>query len=371
MDSPNAAIFSSTTDTEVIVHLYEEQRRLFSARVFAFAIGTQISNLVPRPRSGGIKPLYYCESETFLLVKLKSILSIHRSRDVYAPALRRLLPSITLDEDTLFRSKARAGALSYVRAALHHQCGTFDLAGTKSTTLRRLPGAAEPNTSGEGPHDRRCSRRTLAERRNGFFGRSEFCDEQRGQKIKTFTAGLAKSRGGRKILRPAGSPAIRHGTLRSHHIRRGLLNFFPLIIRRRAVCDRRRWRSITCQTRPAPRQDSFRRGWRRGLRRMAQLSEHAAASPDRQGPGTAGKAGGGRECCRWAPSARGPIGTIWRCPRASVFFAILQPDFRAHILFQSSRARFVHPGFPRQHLRARLHGVCRTAGTQRGRPIVA
>ncbi len=105
-------VFRSTTDTEVIVHLYEEHGAdcLQHLRgMFAFAIWDQGRQrlFVARDRVG-IKPLYYCQTPkaVWFASELKSILVDPAvSREICQPAIQRFLSFYyPAGEDTLFRS---------------------------------------------------------------------------------------------------------------------------------------------------------------------------------------------------------------------------------------------------------------------------
>jgi asparagine synthase (glutamine-hydrolysing) len=105
-------VFRSRTDTEVIIHLYEEfgpecLRHLQG--MFAFAIWDKKCRrlFVARDRVG-IKPLYYCQTARALYFasELKSIIADPAvSREVHAPALRRFFSfSYTPGEETPLKS---------------------------------------------------------------------------------------------------------------------------------------------------------------------------------------------------------------------------------------------------------------------------
>jgi asparagine synthase (glutamine-hydrolysing) len=104
--------FSSTTDTEVIIHLYEEHgtdclRHLRG--MFAFALwDTKSQRLFLARDRVGIKPLYYCETADALLFasELKSILVDSTvPRDVHTPAIRQFVSFYyPPGEETLLRS---------------------------------------------------------------------------------------------------------------------------------------------------------------------------------------------------------------------------------------------------------------------------
>src|SRR5208282_4165131 len=105
-------VFRSTTDTEVIVHLYEEHgtdclRQLRG--MFAFAIWDKDRQCLFLARDRvGIKPLYYCQTSEaiWFASELKSILvDPVVPREIYHPAIRRFLSFYyPAGEDTLFRS---------------------------------------------------------------------------------------------------------------------------------------------------------------------------------------------------------------------------------------------------------------------------
>ena len=119
-------VFSSTTDTEVIIHLYEEHGTdcLHQLRgMFAFAIwDAKCQQLFLARDRVGIKPLYYCETADaiWFASELKSILVDPAvSREVYTPAIRQFVSFYyPPGEDTLFRSvkKLLPGTLSHSRS---------------------------------------------------------------------------------------------------------------------------------------------------------------------------------------------------------------------------------------------------------------
>ena len=116
--------FSSTTDTEVIIHLYEEHGTdclQYLRGMFAFAIwDTRLQRLFLARDRVGIKPLYYCETETALLFasELKSILVDPTvNRDIHTPALRQFASFYyPPGEDTLFRSIKKLAPGHYLTA---------------------------------------------------------------------------------------------------------------------------------------------------------------------------------------------------------------------------------------------------------------
>jgi asparagine synthase (glutamine-hydrolysing) len=115
-------IFSSTTDTEVIIHLYEEHGvncLAYLRGMFAFAIwDTKSQSLFVARDRVGIKPLYYCETGTAFLFasELKSILVDPAvGRDVHTPALRQFAAFYyPPGDDTLFRSIKKLGPGHYL-----------------------------------------------------------------------------------------------------------------------------------------------------------------------------------------------------------------------------------------------------------------
>ena len=105
-------VFRTRTDTEVIIHLYEEHGAdcLKHLRgMFAFAIWDAKKRrlFVARDRVG-IKPLYYCQTQDALYFasELKAIIADPAiSREVFAPAIRQFLSFFHVPgENTLFRS---------------------------------------------------------------------------------------------------------------------------------------------------------------------------------------------------------------------------------------------------------------------------
>jgi asparagine synthase (glutamine-hydrolysing) len=105
-------VFRTRTDTEVIIHLYEEHGPecvRFLRGMFAFAIWDEQRRrlLVARDRVG-IKPLYYCQTAEALHFgsELKSIIADPAvSRELCEPAMRQFLSFYYLaGEDTLFQS---------------------------------------------------------------------------------------------------------------------------------------------------------------------------------------------------------------------------------------------------------------------------
>ena len=105
-------VFRSQSDTEVIVHLYEEYGAdcvNHLRGMFAFAIwDTKRRRLFLARDRVGIKPLYYCQTgQAFWFAsEFKSILSDPAvPRDLHLPAIRQFLSFYYLPgEDTLFRS---------------------------------------------------------------------------------------------------------------------------------------------------------------------------------------------------------------------------------------------------------------------------
>ena len=105
-------LFRTRTDTEVIVHLYEEfgvdcVKELRGMFAFAIWDSRQRRLFVARDRVG-IKPLYYCRTnESFYFAsELKAIIANSAvSREICAPAIRRFLSFFYVPgEDTLFQS---------------------------------------------------------------------------------------------------------------------------------------------------------------------------------------------------------------------------------------------------------------------------
>ncbi len=105
-------LFRSHTDTEVIVHLYEEHgteclRHLRGMFAFAIWDANRRRLFVARDRVG-IKPLYYCQTKEALYFasELKSIITDPAvPRGIDAPAIRQFLSFFYVPrEDTLFRS---------------------------------------------------------------------------------------------------------------------------------------------------------------------------------------------------------------------------------------------------------------------------
>lgn len=105
-------VFRSHTDTEVIIHLYEEYgpeclRHLQG--MFAFALwDTKRRRLFVARDRVGIKPLYYCQTPDALYFasELKAIIADPLvSREISAPALRQFFSFYYLPgEETLFKS---------------------------------------------------------------------------------------------------------------------------------------------------------------------------------------------------------------------------------------------------------------------------
>ena len=105
-------VFRSRSDTEVIIHLYEEYgadcvRHLRG--MFAFAIWDKKHRRLFAARDRvGIKPLYYCQTPDALYFasELKAIITDPAvSREISLPALRQFFSFFYLPgEDTLFRS---------------------------------------------------------------------------------------------------------------------------------------------------------------------------------------------------------------------------------------------------------------------------
>ena len=104
-------VFRSRTDTEVIIHLYEElgPECVNQLRgMFSFAIWDSVKKrlLLARDRVG-IKPLYYCQTSQALSFasELKSILTDPAvPREIHLPAVRRFFSfHYVPGEDTLFR----------------------------------------------------------------------------------------------------------------------------------------------------------------------------------------------------------------------------------------------------------------------------
>ena len=105
-------VFRSRSDTEVIIHLYEEYgadcvRHLRG--MFAFAIWDKKRRRLFAARDRvGIKPLYYCQTTDALYFasELKAIITDPAvSREISLPALRQFFSFFYLPgEDTLFRS---------------------------------------------------------------------------------------------------------------------------------------------------------------------------------------------------------------------------------------------------------------------------
>ena len=116
--------FHSTTDTEVIIHLYEEYGVDCLSRLrgmFAFAIwdSRQQRLLLARDRVG-IKPLYYCQTPDALCFasELKSIIADPAvPREINSAAVRQFLSFFYVPlEDTLFRSIKKLLPGSYLIA---------------------------------------------------------------------------------------------------------------------------------------------------------------------------------------------------------------------------------------------------------------
>jgi asparagine synthase (glutamine-hydrolysing) len=104
--------FRSRSDTEVIIHLYEEfgpecVRRLRGMFAFAIWDAKRRRLFVARDRVG-IKPLYYCQTEDALYFasELKSIIADPAvPREIHVPAIRQFLTFFFVPgEETLFRS---------------------------------------------------------------------------------------------------------------------------------------------------------------------------------------------------------------------------------------------------------------------------
>jgi asparagine synthase (glutamine-hydrolysing) len=115
-------VFRSRTDTEVILHLYEElgPECVNELRgMFAFAIWDSVRKrlLLARDRVG-IKPLYYCQTDKALYFasELKSILTDPAvPREVHLPALRRFFSfHYVPGEETLFRGIFKLPPGSYL-----------------------------------------------------------------------------------------------------------------------------------------------------------------------------------------------------------------------------------------------------------------
>ncbi|HEY5744200.1 MAG TPA: asparagine synthase (glutamine-hydrolyzing), partial [Terrimicrobiaceae bacterium] len=114
--------FRSKTDTEVILHLYEElgPECVNSLRgMFAFAIWDSVKKRLFLARDRiGIKPLYYCQTNhaLYFASELKSILTDRSvAREVYLPAVRRFFSFHYLPgEETLFRGISKLSPGSYL-----------------------------------------------------------------------------------------------------------------------------------------------------------------------------------------------------------------------------------------------------------------
>lgn len=105
-------IFRSRTDTEVILHLYEEHGAncvKYLRGMFAFAIwDTKRRRMFIARDRVGIKPLYYCQTrEAFYFAsELKAIIADPSvPREIYAPAIHQFLSFFYVPgEDTLIQS---------------------------------------------------------------------------------------------------------------------------------------------------------------------------------------------------------------------------------------------------------------------------
>ena len=115
-------VFRSTTDTEVIIHLYEERGTDCLQQLqgmFAFAIWDKGRGRLFLARDRvGIKPLYYCQTPDaiWFASELKSILADPAvPREIYNPAIRRFLSFYyPAGEDTLFRSVKKLSPGHYI-----------------------------------------------------------------------------------------------------------------------------------------------------------------------------------------------------------------------------------------------------------------
>src|SRR5271154_4686875 len=117
-------VFKSKTDTEVIVHLYEEFGEACVEKLrgmFGFAIwdSRRKSLFLARDRVG-IKPLYYLLSNTSLLFasEIKAILADPEAKPEVAPAMidRLLMFNFLPGEDTLLRGIRKLAPGSYLLA---------------------------------------------------------------------------------------------------------------------------------------------------------------------------------------------------------------------------------------------------------------
>ena len=127
-------VFSTATDTEVIVHLYEEFGDRFTEHLngmFAVAIWDgRLNRLVLARDHLGIKPLYYYESNDELLFasEVKALLAAGIEREIDRTALHDYL--------SLNYVPGPRSLLSGVKKLLPGHSLTFDLATKKSSTHR-------------------------------------------------------------------------------------------------------------------------------------------------------------------------------------------------------------------------------------------
>lgn len=117
-------IFRTQTDTEVLVHLYEEHGPDLVSKLrgmFGFAIWDSAAQLLMLARDRvGIKPLYYCLADRFISFgsEIKAILADPNvSAEVDARVIDRFLTFLYLPgEDTLFKNIFKLAPGSYLLA---------------------------------------------------------------------------------------------------------------------------------------------------------------------------------------------------------------------------------------------------------------
>ncbi|MGB7729608.1 MAG: asparagine synthase (glutamine-hydrolyzing) [Candidatus Acidiferrum sp.] len=144
-------VFKTQSDTEVIVHLYEELGPECLERLrgmFAFAIWDENAKSLFLARDRvGIKPLYYCLSDTSLVFasEIKAILADPSIRREIAPEMidRFLTFLYTPGQETLFKGirKLLPGHYLFVRDGKVAIRQYWDLCFTKPTPARNLKDA--------------------------------------------------------------------------------------------------------------------------------------------------------------------------------------------------------------------------------------
>ena len=199
-------VFRSTTDTEVIIHLYEEHGPdcLQHLRgMFAFAIWDQRRQRLFLARDRvGIKPLYYCQTPDaiWFASELKSILVDPAvPREIYNPAIRRFLSFYyPAGEATLFRSVKKLSPGHYLTVERGKVTMTryWDLQFTTDRWTKRFEDTVDELRSllGQTVQDHMMADVPVGILLSGGMDSSavlNFAVQGTAKKIKTFTVGFA------------------------------------------------------------------------------------------------------------------------------------------------------------------------------------